>query len=172
MKPVQGNNTDKPLLDAGYLSAPLHSLDSVPHRSMEAFKGKFERTSEVQYDDFLKALGLNALMRAAATASTPKLEISEEDGQWVTENSTILKKLTLRFELGREFDYKTLDGRDTKTTITFEDGKIVSKQKATKEGETSSTTFMEMNGPDELIYTLTVDEIDNVKCVQKFKRIA
>ena len=139
---------------------------------MEAFKGKFERTSEVHYDDFLKALGLNALMRAAATASTPKLEIKEEDGQWVTENSTILKKLTLRFELGKEFDYKTLDGRDTKTVITFEDGKIVSKQKALKEGERSSTTFMEMNGADELIYTLTVDEVDDVKCVQKFKRIA
>ena len=30
----------------------------------------------------------------------------------------------------------------------------------------------ELNGPDELIYTMSIDEVDGVSCVQKFKRIA
>ena len=30
----------------------------------------------------------------------------------------------------------------------------------------------ELNGPDELIYTMTIDEANGVTCVQKFKRIA
>ena len=29
----------------------------------------------------------------------------------------------------------------------------------------------ELNGPDELIYTMSIDEVDGVSCVQKFKRI-
>ena len=70
----------------------------------------------------------------------------------------------------------------------LEGGKIVSVQKAKKEGQKStrvkrlppplapSLMFVlfqstrEMNGPDELVYTMTIDGSDIV-CIQKFKRI-
>ena len=38
-------------------------------------KGKFERTSADNYDEFLKALDVNFLLRKAATASTPVMEV-------------------------------------------------------------------------------------------------
>ena len=55
--------------------------------------------------------------------------------------------------------------------VTLEDGKIVTIQKAKKEGQKSTKSIREMNGPDEMIYTMTVDGIDDLKCVQKFKRV-
>ena len=38
---------------------------------MEAFKGKYERTSAEKYEEMLKELDVNFLLRKAATASTP-----------------------------------------------------------------------------------------------------
>ena len=40
-----------------------------------AFIGKYERTSADNYDEFLKALDVNFLLRKAATVSTPVMEV-------------------------------------------------------------------------------------------------
>ena len=138
---------------------------------MEAFKGKFKRTSAVNYEEFLKALGVSWLLRKAATVSTPVTEISEDKGEWTIRTSTTLKTIELKFKLGEEFDEVTADGRDVKGKVVFEDGKIITVQKAKHEKEKSTRSVREMNGTEELIYTLTVDGIDDMVCVQKFKRI-
>ena len=89
---------------------------------MDAFKGKFERTSADQYEEFLKvsvfrvllimflnliisspnpqALEVNFLLRKAATVSTPVMEISEEGGEWNITTSTTLKTMVLKFKVG------------------------------------------------------------------------
>ena len=138
---------------------------------MDAFKGKFERTEAVQYEEFLKALDVNFLLRKAATVSTPVMEISEEGGTWTIKTSTTLKTMELKFKLGEEFEETTADGRDVSAVVTFDEGKIVTVQKAKKEGQKSTKSIREMNGSDELIYTMTIDGVDDVKCVQKFKRV-
>ena len=43
---------------------------------MAAYVGKYDRTSADKYDEFLSELGVNMLMRKAATASTPVFEVS------------------------------------------------------------------------------------------------
>ena len=40
-------------------------------------KGKYERTDAENYDEFLKALDVNFLLRKAATASTPVMEVKK-----------------------------------------------------------------------------------------------
>ena len=42
---------------------------------MDIAKGKFERTSAENYDELLKALDVNMILRKAATASTPVMEV-------------------------------------------------------------------------------------------------
>ena len=42
---------------------------------MDIAKGKYERTSADNYDELLKALDVNFLLRKAATASTPVMEV-------------------------------------------------------------------------------------------------
>lgn len=53
-----------------------------PHNSKDyfntmAFVGKYERTKAENYDEFLSALGVNFLLRKAATVSTPIMEVSQ-----------------------------------------------------------------------------------------------
>merc|ERR1711892_697180 len=139
--------------------------------TMDAFKGKFERTSADQYEEFLKALEGNFLVGKAATVSTPVMEVSEEGGAWTIKTSTTLKTMELKFKLGEEFDETTPDGREVSAVVTFDDGKIVTVQKAKKDGQKSTKSVMEMNGADEMVYTMTVDGMDDLKCVQKFKRV-
>ena len=74
-------------------------------------------------------------------------------------------------QLGEEFDETTPDGREVTAVVTFEDGKIVTVQKAKKDSQKSTKSVREMNGADEMLYTMTVDGNDDLKCVQKFKRV-
>ena len=58
-----------------------------------------------------------------------------------------------------------------RAVVQYEGGKIVTVQNAKKSGQKSTRSVREMNGPDELIYTMTIEGQDNLVCVQKFKRI-
>ena len=66
---------------------------------MEAFRGKYERISVENMDEFLQEMGVNFLLRKAATASTPLVEISESDGVWFIKTSTTLRSHIVRFKV-------------------------------------------------------------------------
>merc|ERR1712172_470907 len=133
---------------------------------MDAFKGTYERTSADNYEDMLKILDVNMLLRKAACASTPKMDVSEDGGVWTIKTSTTLKTMDLKFKLGEQFDETTPDGRQTRALINVEGGKIVCTQTAKKATEKSTRSVRELNGPDELVYTMTIDGADGVTCVQ------
>merc|ERR1711935_1019426 len=145
-------------------------MGSTPPAAMDAFKGTYTRTSADQYEEFLKALEVNFLLRKAATVSTPVMEVSEEGGAWTIKTSTTLKTMELKFKLGEEFDETTPDGREVTALVNLEGAKLVTMQKAKKEGQKSTKSVREMNGADEMVYTMTIDGSD-VVCVQKFKRM-
>merc|ERR1712076_32095 len=132
--------------------------------------GKYERTSAEQCEEFLKALDVNFMLRKAAMVSNPELEITEEGGVWSIKTSTTLKTMELKFKLDEEFDESTPDGRDVTSKVSFEGGKIVCVQKAKKEKHKSTKSIREMIG-DELVFTMTVDGVADLTCVQKFKRV-
>merc|ERR1712179_24227 len=159
--------------NAEYMGSQSPASSKSPQLSpltMDAFKGKYERTSAENYEELLKILDVNFLLRKAATVSTPHMEIKEEGGVWTITTSTTLKTMELKFKLGEEFDETTPDGREVTALVNLEGGKIVTVQKAKKEGQKSTKSVREMNGADELVYTMTIDGHDMV-CVQKFKRI-
>merc|ERR1712224_329314 len=152
------------------MGSRTESANRDSENKMDAFKGKYEGTSADKYEELLKELDVNFLLRKAATVSTPVMEVTEEGGVWTIKTSTTLKTMELKFKLGEPFDETTPDGREVTAVCSLEGGKIVSVQKAKKEGQKSTKSTREMNGPDELIYTMTIDGSDIV-CVQKFKRI-
>merc|ERR1712083_826762 len=133
----------------------------------EKYLGKYDRTAADKYDEFLSELGVNMLLRKAATASSPVFEVTYDTDleTWSFKTSTMLKSMELKFKLDEEFDEKSPDGRDVKAKVTFEDGKIVTVQKAKKDGEKSTKSVRELEG-DELVYTMTIDGVDDLKCVQ------
>ena len=116
--------------------------------------GKYTRTKEAKYKDFLSKLGVGFLTRQAATASTPTMEITETNGKWKMVTSTTLKSIVLEFELvnnfysekylnfhaqnylqGVEFDEDTPDGRKCKTTVTKDGDTMITMQKAQVKGQ-------------------------------------
>ena len=83
---------------------------------MDAFKGKYTRSSAEQYEEFLKvkighfflfstsiasnqALDVGMLLRKAATFSTPVMDITEADGTWNIKTSTTMKTMELKFKV-------------------------------------------------------------------------
>merc|ERR1712096_24754 len=145
-------------------------MGSSPPAAMDAFKGTYTRTSADNYEEMLKVLEVNFLLRKAATVSTPQMDVTEDGGVWTIKTSTTLKTMELKFKLGEEFDETTPDGREVTAVVNLEGGKLVTVQKAKKEGQKSTRSVREMNGADEMIYTMTIDGSD-VVCVQKFKRV-
>merc|ERR1712179_66350 len=138
--------------------------------AMETFKGKYTRTSEEKYEDFLKLLNLGYLLRKAATVSDPVMDVTEAAGVWSIVSSTTLKSMELKFKLNEEFEESTADGRDVRTVVIFEDGKIVAVQTAKNPKHKTTKLVYEMNGQNELINTMTVPG-ESLVCVQKFKRL-
>merc|ERR1712060_439028 len=86
-----------------------------------------------KYDELLKALDVNFLLRQAAKASTPVMEVTEKGGEWSIKTSTILKAMELKFKVGEKFDETTPDGRKVDSIVTVEGNKFICVQTARKD---------------------------------------
>merc|ERR1711872_847248 len=138
----------------------------IPSSIMVQFTGKYTRVSAENYDEFLKVLNVGFLLRKAATASTPVMEISETDGNWIMKTSTTMKAMELKFKLGVPFEEETTDGRKCETTVTMEGNKLITMQKALKNGQKDVKAVREFTD-DKVTMSTTVD---GVTAVQVFKR--
>merc|ERR1712201_65090 len=108
----------------------------------EKYLGTYNRVSADKYEDFLKELDVNFMLRKAATASSPVLEVTyDADSEtWCFKTSTMLKSMELKFKLGEEFDEKSPDGREVTSIVTQEGDKLICKQTAKKDSEASTVS--------------------------------
>ena len=86
-----------------------------------------------------------------------EMTISCEGETWTIFTSTTLKNMTKVFKLGEEFDEKTTDMRDVRTLAVFEEGKIVTLEKAKNLKHKSAKSTHELVGNDEIILKMWVD---------------
>ena len=133
-------------------------------------KGTYQRVSEENSDDFLKALNINFILRKAATISTPQMEVTENDGIWTIKTSTILRAIELSFRVGEPFDNITPDGRKVSSLVTVDRNKIICVQTAKDINEKSTKSVREFT-EDECIVTTEIIGTDVVS-LQKFKKIS
>jgi hypothetical protein len=68
---------------------------------------------------------VNFLLRKAATVSSPVMEVSKEGDLWSIKTSTSLKSMELKFEIEKEFEETTADGRDVTACVTLDGNKLV-----------------------------------------------
>merc|ERR1712227_856235 len=149
---------------------PSYSVgQKIFKNKMDIAKGKYERTSADNYDELLKALDVNFLLRKAATASTPVMEVTEEGGEWTIKTSTVLKSMELKFKVGEKLEEATPDGRQVDSIVTVEGNKFICVQTAKKEGEKSTKSIREFTEAG-CTYTIEVTGTDVVS-VQEFKRL-
>merc|ERR1711915_111129 len=144
----------------------MGTLGLTATTNMVQFTGKYTRVSEENYNEFLKALNVNFVLRKAATSSTPVMEITESDGNWTMKTSTTMKTVELKFKLGVPFEEDTTDGRKCETTVSMEDNKLITMQKATKKGDKDVKAVREFFD-DKLVMTMTVDDVTST---QVYKR--
>ncbi|MEQ2161577.1 Cellular retinoic acid-binding protein 1 [Xenoophorus captivus] len=83
---------------------------------MPNFAGNWKMKSSDNFEELLKALGVNAMLRkvAVAAASTPQVEIRQDGEQFYIKTSTSVRTTEINFRIGEEFNEETVDGRKVK----------------------------------------------------------
>ncbi|XP_022621357.1 fatty acid-binding protein, adipocyte-like [Seriola dumerili] len=104
---------------------------------VEQFVGTWTLTASENFDEYMKAIGVGFATRQMGNMVKPNLVISVSDAGVISMKSESTFKTTeIKFKVNEEFDETTADGRETKSTVTFENGKLVQKQ--TWDGKTTT----------------------------------
>lgn len=129
---------------------------------MTNFAGKWKLTSSENFDEYMKVLGVGLVTRKMANTATPVQEITESGDHYTIKTSTSFKTTEIAFDLGKEFEETTADGRKVKTIVTKDGNKLIQSQK----GDKDSVLTREFNG-DEMKMTLVAD---SVTCTRVYKK--
>ncbi|RZF35185.1 hypothetical protein LSTR_LSTR012623 [Laodelphax striatellus] len=124
---------------------------------VDAFHGKkFKLSSSEKFDEYMHALGVGLLTRKMGNAVSPVIELTKNGDEFTLTSNSTFKNTAITFQLNKEFDETTPDGRKVKSLITQEGNKLIQVQK----GEDSKETkIIREFKPDEVVMTLTVDDI-------------
>jgi len=124
------------------------------------FVGKWNMTSSENFDAYMKAVGVNALMAGMASTAKPTLYISVEGDTWHLKSETTFKTSKVEFKIGTEFDETTADGRLMKTTFTLEgDNKLVQSQTNTDPKGCPSVIIREVTGNKMVVTCTALDKV-------------
>ncbi|XP_019964306.1 fatty acid binding protein 4b [Paralichthys olivaceus] len=103
---------------------------------VDQFVGTWTLSSSENFDDYMKAIGVGFATRQMGNMVKPNLVISVDAGVVSMKSESTFKTTEIKFKIDEEFDETTADGRQTKTTISFDNGKLVQKQ--TWDGKTTT----------------------------------
>ncbi|XP_059206288.1 fatty acid-binding protein, heart [Centropristis striata] len=129
----------------------------------EAFVGTWNLKESVNFDGYMKELGVGMATRAVANLTKPTTIILVDGDTVTVKTQSTMKNTEVSFKLGEEFDETTADDRKVKSTVTVDDGKLVHVQKW-KGKETS--LVREVNG-NSLVLTLTLND---VVCTRNYEK--
>jgi len=94
------------------------------------FLGEWEFvSSDENFEALMKELGVGWFTRKIALTQSPSVRFELNGEEWTFTTTSAFKTTVLKFTIGKEFDEETADGRDVKTTFSFDDGKLVQTQK-------------------------------------------
>ncbi|KAG5679793.1 hypothetical protein PVAND_009331 [Polypedilum vanderplanki] len=108
------------------------------------------------YENFLKGLGFNYVIRRFAMSLSPTtqlLKLNNEEYKLITTTSFLTHSVT--FKDGEEFEYQTVEGRKVKSVFTIKGNKIIEEQ---NEGNKKVTLIKEFKDT-ELLTEMSVNQI-------------
>uniref|UniRef100_A0A667IGJ5 Cellular retinoic acid binding protein 2 n=1 Tax=Lynx canadensis TaxID=61383 RepID=A0A667IGJ5_LYNCA len=121
---------------------------------MPNFSGSWKIIRSENFEDLLKVLGVNVMLRkiAVAAASKPAVEIKQEGDTFYIKTSTTVRTTEINFKIGEEFEEQTVDGRPCKSLVKWEsENKMVCEQRLLK-GEGPKTSWTrELTNDGELV---------------------
>ncbi|KAL3123733.1 hypothetical protein niasHT_006068 [Heterodera trifolii] len=148
----------------------LHTDISLLNMS-EKFVGKWNLESSENFDDFMKEVGVNFLTRKAAGCVKPVLEfeVSNAGEHWKMTSTSTFTTWNCEFDLNKEFEVKTADGRTVKTIFAYENGKLTEKQSKLKDDEKDSYYERYIDESGKLVITM---EAGSVKAKRVYTKAA
>jgi len=95
----------------------------------ENFVGRWNLESSEHFDEYMKAVGVGAIMAKLGSTAKPTLIITLDGDNWTLTSETTFKTAKVEFKLGVEFDETTADDRKMKTTFTLDGNSLIQDQK-------------------------------------------
>jgi len=126
-------------------------------QSFQEYLGTYDRKEAKNYLEFLDDLGLNKLLKKAATASNPVLEVNyfEASKIWSFKTCTKITCNVLTFKIDEEYKRRTKDGREVTTTAVQNGDHFNIEEKAIKETDKSIKFVYEFKN-NQVVFTAMV----------------
>lgn len=111
----------------------------------------YKNTESKNFDEYMTALGVGYFTRTIGNSVHPTVELKKNGDKYTLLTTSTFKNSELHFELGKEFEEETLDGRKVKSTMTLDGNKLIHKMG----GKPPSTITREFK-ENEMIATMKV----------------
>jgi len=126
---------------------------------MEKLVGYWNLENSDNFDNYMKKIGIGFALRTVGNNTKPSVEIVKSDNEYALKTHSTFKNTELKFELNKEIDETTIDGRPVKTIFTLDGNKLVQTQKGTKPEDKDSIITREVQG-DKLIAKLKCEDVE------------
>ncbi|XP_031617426.1 probable fatty acid-binding protein [Contarinia nasturtii] len=135
---------------------PLIALCVAVAAAKEIWEGKRYRYHEsYNFDEYLKVLGVGDVLRRNYTQIIPYIELKKGDGnKYKLITTPPFRKAEIEFELGKEFDDETLDGRTVKSVMSLANDILLQKQ-----GGEPSSNIVRAFGDKEMYETMFLNDV-------------
>ncbi|WP_411026928.1 lipocalin/fatty-acid binding family protein, partial [Salmonella sp. s55044] len=94
----------------------------------ESLVGKYKLDKHENFEKFMEALGVGFATRKIGATVKNTNEITHSGGKFKLIQKSTFKNSEIEFELGKEFETTTVDGRKVKTVFTWKNGKLIQKE--------------------------------------------
>ncbi|KAM8766263.1 cellular retinoic acid-binding protein 2b [Acanthopagrus schlegelii] len=134
------------------------------------FSGKWKMKSSENFEELLKALGVNVFLRkiAVTAASSPAVEITQQGETLSIKTSTSIRMTHISFTVGQSFTEATVDGRHCTSFPKWETDTKISCEQTLQKGDGPKTSWTrEVTNDGELILTMTAGD---VVCTRVYER--
>ncbi|XP_013386384.1 fatty acid-binding protein, heart [Lingula anatina] len=129
---------------------------------MAGLEGKWKLIDSKNFEEYMKAVGVGAVMRKLGATAKPSQEISRDGDKFTIKTKSAVKNTEITFTLGQEFEETTADGRKVKSVVTLDGDKLVHSQK----GDIDSTITREIIDGNMVMYVSAKD----VTCTRTYAR--
>ncbi|XP_020492813.1 cellular retinoic acid-binding protein 2a [Labrus bergylta] len=139
-------------------------------RKIPDFSGTWEMKSSENFEELLKKLNVNMMLRmiAVKAAAKPLVEIKQDGETLNIKTSTTVRTTNITFTVGQEFNEATVDGRPCTSFPLWETDNKISCDQTLQKGEGPKTSWTrEITNDGKLILTMKADD---VICTRVYER--
>ncbi|XP_061752096.1 fatty acid-binding protein, brain-like [Nerophis ophidion] len=130
---------------------------------VDAFCAKWRLVDSKNFDDYMKAVGVDFATRQVGNLTKPTVVISKDGDKVVVKTLSTFRNTEISSKLGEEFDEVTADDRKVKSIFTMEGDKFVHVQK----WDGKESKFEREIKDGNMVMTLTCQGVQAVRTYEK-----